>query len=141
MSKLHRFIGLVAVLALSIPSFGQVLKGSISGTVVDPNKAVIVGAEVKATNTETGEVKTEATDNSGSFRFNLIPAGTYKLAILAKGFNTKEITQVAVSAGADAGLGSIAMKIGESTTVEVSTSAPLIETSQAQVTSTFSGTT
>ncbi len=124
-----------------IPSFGQVLKGSISGTVTDPQGAVVSGAQVKATNTATGAVLTTTTDSSGSFRFNLIPAGNYKVEVSAKGFKTAVQSNVAVDAGRDTGLGGFKLTVGEtSTTVEVSAEAPLIETTQAQVTNTFSGT-
>ena len=51
-------------------------------------------------------------------------------------------TNIYVSAGRDSGLGSIKLSVGEtSTTVEVAATAPLIETTQSQVTNTFSGTT
>ena len=74
--KLRDKLILVATcLALCIPSFGQVLKGSISGTVVDPQGAVVSGAQVKATNVALVSVLTTTSDNSGSFRFNLIPGG------------------------------------------------------------------
>src|SRR5262247_3000672 len=66
-----------------IPSFGQVLKGSISGTAVDQQGAVVTGATVKATETATGVMHTTTTDSSGSFRFNLIPAGQYKVEVAA----------------------------------------------------------
>src|SRR6478752_5197540 len=123
-----------------IPSFGQVLKGSISGTAVDQNGAVVPGAQVKATNTGTSAVLTTTTDNSGSFRFNLIPAGEYKIEISAQHFKTAVQNSVAVSAGRDSGLGQVRLSVGEaSTTVEVTADAPLIETTQAQVTNTFSG--
>ena len=123
-----------------IPSFGQVLKGSISGTAVDQNGAVVPGAQVKATNTGTNAVLTTTTDNSGSFRFNLIPAGEYKLEISAQHFKTAVQNGVLVSAGRDSGLGQVRLSVGEaSTTVEVTADAPLIETTQAQVTNTFSG--
>jgi hypothetical protein len=123
-----------------IPSFGQVLKGSISGTAVDQNGAVVPGAQVKATNTGTSSVLTTTTDNSGSFRFNLIPAGDYKIEISAQHFKTAVQNGVAVSAGRDSGLGQVRLSVGEaSTTVEVTADAPLIETTQAQVTNTFSG--
>jgi hypothetical protein len=123
-----------------IPSFGQVLKGSISGTAVDQQGAVVSGAQVKATNTGTAGVLTTTTDNSGLFRFNLIPAGEYKIEISAQHFKTAVQNNVMVLAGRDSGLGTVKLTVGEaSTTVEVTADAPLIETSQAQVTNTFSG--
>jgi len=135
------FVAVCLVLALCIPSVGQVLKGSISGSVVDPQGAVVSGAQVKATNTATGIAATSTSDSSGLFRFNLIPAGEYKVEVTAQGFKTAVRTAVAVTAGGDSALGSLKLTVGEtSTTVEVSADAPLIETTQSQVTNTFSGT-
>src|SRR5713101_5469727 len=79
------------VLALCIPSVGQVLKGSISGSVVDPQGAVVSGAQVKATNTATGIAATSTSDSSGLFRFNLIPAGEYKVEVTARGFQLSPV--------------------------------------------------
>ncbi|MBZ5492206.1 MAG: carboxypeptidase regulatory-like domain-containing protein [Acidobacteriia bacterium] len=141
--KLRDKLILVATcLALCIPSFGQVLKGSISGTAVDQQGAVVSGAQVKATNVATGTALATTTDNSGSFRFNLIPAGTYKIEVSAQGFKTVQQNDILVVAGQDRGLGALKLSVGEaSTTIEVAATAPLIETTQAQVTNTFSGTT
>jgi hypothetical protein len=141
--KLRDKLILVATcLALCIPSFGQVLKGSISGTVTDPQGAVVSGAQVKATNTATGAPLTTTTDGSGLFHFNLIQAGTYKIEVSAPGFKTVQQNDVLVVAGQDRGLGALKLTVGEaSTTIEVAATAPLIETTQAQVTNTFSGTT
>jgi hypothetical protein len=142
--KLRDVLVLVAAclaLVWSIPAVGQLVKGSCSGTVVDQQGAVVSGAQVKATNTSTGAVLTTTTDSSGSFRFNLIPAGTYKVEASAKGFKTAVQSSVAVDVGRDTGL-TFKLTVGEaSTTVEVSAEAPLIETTQAQVTNTFSGAT
>src|SRR5579859_7050500 len=125
-----------------VPSFGQVLKGSISGTAVDQNGAVVPGAQVKATNTSTGTTMATTTDSSGSFHFNLIPVGDYKVEVSAPQFKTAVQNNILVFAGRDSGLGSIKLTVGEtSTTVEVTADAPLIETTQSQVTNTFSGTT
>ena len=88
-----------------VPSFGQVLKGSISGTAVDQQGAVVPGAQVKATNTGTASVLTTTTDNSGTFRFNLIPAGEYKVEISAQHFKTAVQNSVVVTSGRDSGLG------------------------------------
>jgi hypothetical protein len=85
-------------------------------------------------------VHTTTTDSSGLFRFNLIPAGDYKIEVSAPQFKTAVQNNVIVSAGRDSGLGTIKLTVGEaSTTVEVTADAPLIETTQAQVTNTFSG--
>jgi hypothetical protein len=139
--------GLAALIVITLAltccgaSWGQVLRGSISGTIYDPQGAVVSGAQVKAKNIETGAVFTATTDNSGSFRFNLLPAGTYTVDVTAQGFKTSSQTGVQVSPGADTGVPAH-LVVGETSTVlEVSAVAPLIETTQAQVTNTFSGTT
>ena len=139
--KLRDKLILVATcLALCIPSFGQVLKGSISGTVTDPQGAVVSGAQVKATNTSTGSPQTTTTDGSGLFHFNLIPVGDYKVEVSATGFKTAVQNQVLVTAR-DTNLGTVKLTVGEAnTTVEVTADAPLIETNNAQVTNTFAGT-
>src|SRR6266481_1863044 len=131
----------VAVCLLASTLLGQVLKGSISGTVIDPQGAVVPAAQVKATNTDTGAVYTTTSDNAGLFRFNLIPSGSYKVEISAPGFSGTLENGVAVAAGVDSSLGSVKLSVGQaSTTVEVSAEAPLIETTQAQVTNTIAGT-
>jgi hypothetical protein len=142
-TRLRVFAVFAVALALvcCIPSVGQVLKGSISGTVVDPQGAVVANAQVTAKNVDTGIVSTTTTDNSGLYRLNLLPSGTYNVSISGKGFKTTESKGVAVSAGADSGMGTVRLSVGEtSTTVEVTAAAPLIETTQAQITNTFSGT-
>src|SRR5579859_5690301 len=143
--KLRYIAALFAVtlaLVWCIPSVGQVVKGSISGSVIDPQGAVVSGAQVKAKNTETGVVFATTTDSAGFYRFNLLPVGTYSVEVKAQGFKTATSNGVVVGAGRDSGLGAIHMSVGEtSTTVEVTAEAPLIETTQSQVSSTFSGTT
>jgi hypothetical protein len=121
---------------------GQVLKGSISGTVTDPQGAVVSGAQVKATHVSTGTTSTTVSDSSGLFRFNLIQPGDYKVEVSARGFKTASESSILVTAGKDSALGTIKLTVGEtSTTVEVVGTAPLVDTSQSQVTNTFSGAT
>src|SRR5207248_5105500 len=142
-SKLRVAVLVAVSLALAcIPAMGQVLKGSISGTVVDPQAAIVGGAQVKATQVGTGSVYTTTSDNSGLFRFNLIPAGAYKVEVTKQGFKTSVQNDILVSAGRDSSLGSVKLSVGEaSTTVEVTAETPLIEPTQSQVTNTFAGNT
>src|SRR5262249_29220464 len=139
--KSFRYIISVALslaVLFSVTAVGQVLKGSISGTVTDSQKAVLSGAHVKATDQATGATLTTTTDSSGIFRFNLIPTGTYKVEISATGFQTTAQTDIAVAAARDSGMGTIVLPVGDtSTTVEVVATAGLIESTQAQVTNTF----
>ena len=79
------FFAITLALALCIPSFGQVVKGSISGSVTDPQGAVVSGAQVKAKNVETGVVFATTTDSAGIYRFNLLPVGTYTVEISSPG--------------------------------------------------------
>jgi len=134
------FFAVTLALVLCIPSVGQVVKGSISGSVTDPQGAVVSGAQVKAKSVETGVVFTTTSDSAGLYRFNLIPVGTYTVEITSQGFKTTTQSNVQVGAGRDTGLGAIHLSVGEaSTTIEVSGEAPLIETTQSQITSTFTG--
>src|SRR4249920_2199766 len=137
-----RLLFAIVTMALlwAVPSAAQVLKGSISGTITDSQGAVVSGATVKAINNGTGTTLTTTSDGSGSFRFNLIPVGEYKVEISAAGFRTAMQNNIVIAAGRDSGLGAIALTVGEVTTaVEVSAAAPLIETTQSQVTNTFTG--
>jgi hypothetical protein len=140
---IHRLVFTLGLLImfLSLASIAQVLKGSISGSVVDPQGAVVAGAQVKATNLATNTTLTSTTDNSGLFRFNLIPVGDYKVEVAAQGFRTAVQSNIVVAAGRDSGLSAIHLTVGEiSAEVEVNAAAPLIETTQSQITNTFSGT-
>src|SRR5215472_13619347 len=101
----YKFILSVALsLALisCVTAVGQVLKGSISGTVTDPQGALIPNATVKATHAATGAALTTTTDSVGAFRFSLISSGTYKVEVSAPGFKTLKQTDIPVSPGEDA---------------------------------------
>src|SRR6267154_4853618 len=60
--------------------------GTISGTVVDPNGAVVRGATVTIQNPVTGYKRTATTDDSGAFRFNDVPFNNYHISVSASGF-------------------------------------------------------
>jgi hypothetical protein len=144
MRKLHRFTWSVAIIVLAltlcVSAFGQVTKGSISGTVTDPQNAVVAGAQVKLTNTETGQVITTTTDSTGAFHFNLIPTGTYNVQVTQSGFKTTEVKNLVVGAGEDKGLGAMKLAVGGSAeVVDVTAEAALVESTQAQVTNAITG--
>src|SRR5260370_9836772 len=131
-------LALCSALLLCIPSLGQVLKGSISGTVADPQGAVVSGATVKATQAG-GVTYTTTSDSSGLFRFNLIPPGTYKVEVTKPGFKTAVQNNVLVTAVSDKAVGTLALAVGEPrTSVQVNPEAALTDTTQPHVPNTLS---
>jgi hypothetical protein len=137
-------MALIVVLTLALMGLGvtsanaQVSKGSISGSVTDPQGAVVLGASIKAISKDTSEQYTAETDSSGLFRLSLLPPGTYRLEIAKQGFRKTVLDNVEVAVGADRGLAPIRLEIGEvAATVEVSAALPLVQSTEAQVTNAF----
>ena len=139
------FSALLSMLLLVTPAVppawaGQVVTGSISGTVVDTTGAVVPDAAVALTNTQTGAVLNATSSDTGAFRFSLLPVGTYNLEINKSGFRKLDMNSIAVSANVEHALGNVTLELGQaSATVEVTAAPPLIEAAQAQVTSTVTG--
>ena len=76
------------------------------------------------------------TDKSGNFRFNLIPPGHYTVAINHPGFS-KVALRADVTTGQDTAIGLIHMTVGSvENTIEVTAATPLVETTEAQITTT-----
>jgi len=117
----------------------QLLPGQIGGVVVDPQGAVIAGAEVTVTSLDRGYIRKAVTDSSGRWVVSNFPTGKIKIQVSAKYFKTAVQTNIAYDAGQPS-RHDFRLSVGEtSTTVEVTSNAPLIETTQAQITNTFSG--
>lgn len=78
------WILLVACMSQVAPA--QTFAGSISGTVIDPSGAVVVGAKLQLQNMATKDTRLQTSSSSGGYRFtNLLP-GTYQISASAAGF-------------------------------------------------------
>src|SRR5437016_13714434 len=83
---------LIGVLILASSALAQTqTTGRIAGTVKDQKGALIVGAEVKITNENTGEVRQTTTNVEGSYSVSLLPPGDYQVTIHARSFASKQI--------------------------------------------------
>jgi len=79
---------LTITLTLAYGTLGQSLTaGTISGTVTDPNSAVVPNATVTIENAITGYTQTVNTGSDGVFRFNNVPFNNYVLTVSASGFS------------------------------------------------------
>jgi hypothetical protein len=76
------------ILALTSSAFAQTSKGFFVGNVSDQNGAVVSGAVVKIINTSTGVTRESVSTDDGSFRFDAIDPGTYRIEISQQGFKT-----------------------------------------------------
>lgn len=99
--KFERMRLLLLVLWMGLAAYtgmAQSTQGTILGTVKDTSGAVISGAKVKLTGTETGITKTSQTDASGTFQFLNLTAGNYQVEVTADGFNTQVLKNLKLTA-------------------------------------------
>ena len=85
---------LLAVFAL--PTYGQTNKGTIKGTVTDPNGGVVQNANVVVTNTGTNAERTVTTGDDGTYEAPLLDPGNYKVSASAPTFSTATQENVVV---------------------------------------------
>src|SRR6185369_8900555 len=88
--NLRSILSLTAILSIAaVSAFGQATSVvQISGVITDANGGVISGAAVKATQTDTGLVRSSATETNGTYVLSNLPIGPYRLEAVATGFRT-----------------------------------------------------
>src|SRR5258708_29659745 len=130
-------LALVCLIALpSVNLLGQDISGVLVGSVFDSTGAAVANADVEATNIGTNVSSKATTGGSGQYRIdNLIP-GAYRVTAKASGFKT--ITQtVDVQLNRTGTLNLTLVPGSASETVEVSGAPPLIDTTTAQIGTTY----
>src|SRR5262245_5446965 len=74
------------VLLASSPASAQEARGTITGKVVDANKAVVAGATVKVTNVAMGTTFSLRTNENGFYQAPYLIPGTYQVTAETTGF-------------------------------------------------------
>ncbi len=87
-AALFLLTALVLVSSFVTTASAQTHRGTIRGTVYDPNRAVIVGATVKLTNSDTNETREVTSGAEGEYAISSLPPGTYWLEATSTGFST-----------------------------------------------------
>ncbi len=123
---------ILAVLCLIAPAvYAQSTSGSMSGTVTDPNGAVIPGAKVVATHTPTNRDYDTVTTDAGIYVFPTLPAGPYTLTVTQPGFKKSVQTGIEVRVALRNTM-DVKLDIGDvAESVEVKAEVPLLETTTA----------
>ncbi len=132
-SKIQTVVMFALVLGVAMSAFGQVETGRFVGRIADEQGAVVPQATVKATNVGTNFVQTAVTNSTGDYVITPVAAGVYKLSVTAPGFQTAATSEVQVQIGQIV-REDLSLKVGASTTtIEVTTTAPLMNTESATI--------
>ncbi|PYS86657.1 MAG: hypothetical protein DMF70_01865 [Acidobacteria bacterium] len=137
---LPRYFFVLAIIAvLSLSAFGQVSSsGSLTGTVVDPQGAVVAGAVVTVKSVSSQEF-TAVTNGEGVFTIPALADGVYSATIVAKGFKTAAVTDIKINVGTPSSI-KVALEIGaESQTVTIVGGGELVQTQSATVGTSITG--
>ena len=121
-------ITLLAVLMGTNAAMGQDVTATITGTVMDPSGAAVVGATVTAKSVERGTIFKAQSNEDGIYRITQLPVGNYDLRVEKDGFQTTLYPAFTLVLNQIARI-DVQMKVGQvSQTVEVTGAAPILKT-------------
>ena len=107
---------------------GQGATAQISGTVTDQSGAVLPGAEITATQTETNVSRNAVSNETGSYVLPNLPVGPYRLEAALPGFRTFAQTGIVLQVNSNPAI-KIVLQVGQVTeTIEVQANASMVET-------------
>jgi len=125
---------LAITLLIAFVQIGMAQESSaITGKVTDPSGAAVAGATVTGRDTDRGTSWSTKTNTEGVYNLPRLPIGRYELRVEASGFQTALRPAFNLELNQTARI-DIALTIGAvSSTVEVSSTAPLLQTETTQV--------
>jgi carboxypeptidase family protein len=130
----RRLLGGVCLLVLILPFTSAIVfaqagaTAQISGLVRDTSGGVLPGADVIATQTDTGFKRNVLTDATGTYTIPSLPIGPYRVEVNLQGFKTYTRTGVVLQVN-DTAVINIELSLGAvEETVLVQAESPLIET-------------
>src|SRR5271169_3638603 len=119
---------LVAALVSAIPLRAQDVTASITGAVTDPTGSVMPGVTVTAGDLDRGTTFNTVTDSAGVYNLVRLPVGRYSVKVASPGFQTAVQPRVELVINQVAKL-DFQLKVGNVTeTVEVTGTAPILQT-------------
>ena len=138
MTRVVRLVSL-SVLVLTC-AFAQRDLSTLAGTVTDTSGGVVVNANVKITDQQTGVSFETLTNTSGEFVRPALKPSSYTVSIAAPGFRKAEQKNIVLTAGQRTGI-NFTLTVGNvDQTVEVTAAAPLLQTEGTQVGATLDST-
>src|SRR5215813_6495739 len=129
----HLLHCILALAALCGAVSAQVSSGAITGTVRDPNDAVIAGAKVKITQSATSVTREVVTDDRGQFSAPNLRPGEYSVTVTATGFQGRTFTGIILAVDQTVNLPAVLQPGAVEQTIEVTAAAPLLDSSTSSL--------
>ena len=126
-------LSLCVLLLWGPTAWAQVDQGTITGVVVDSTGAVVPGADVTLTDTDTGLVLTRKASGSGAYVFSPLKIGNYKVSASASGFQTTTRENLHIDIQSRLNVVLTLQAGSTSQTVTVNGAPPLLETQQSSI--------
>ena len=125
---------LLAAFVVAVPAlFGQIDTGSIVGRVADPTGSAVPNAVILVTNTATNVTAATHTNSDGQYQVTALPPGVYSVKASAAGFATEIASAIEIHVQSRPSV-DFTLKLGQiSDVVEVTSTAPLLQTQTADV--------
>jgi len=122
---------LIAILVHAAPALAQSTAATVSGSVVDEQKAALPGATVNIRNLGSGQVRTATTDGRGTFQIVGLPPGRYEIAAELAGFGRQVQSDLVLNVAQEVTLALTLRVAGLQEAVTVTAETPLVETTRS----------
>lgn len=125
--------------AFLLPLTAQVFTASLTGIVQDQSGSAVPGAPVRVRNIDTNDLREAITSEDGRYTLSQLKPGSYEITVERPGFQRFMQPSLTLRAS-QAGEFDITLKVGDaSQIVEVSASAPVLDTQSADKSVTLTG--
>src|SRR5438445_371522 len=132
MNHIRGSVILLMIVCSAVIAHSQLVTANLQGVVTDSSGAVIAGASITASDSETGLQRTTTTNADGFYRFNLLPRGQYEVQAQKSGFAGERL-KVTLTVG-DTITANLVLKVaGSSEQVNVTSLATQVDTSTSQI--------
>jgi hypothetical protein len=128
---IFRFLGLLSLMIMGTAlTLAQGTRGSIRGTVTDPQGAVVAGATVKLIDVvRNQEVRTVETNTEGVYQLIELEPATSTIVITAPGFGESRIPEVKVEPNRNLQLDAVATVAGQTAEVTITAAEEMVDRS------------
>jgi len=138
MQPLQRFFALAAISLVAISASAQTSgAGNITGTVKDTSGAVVPGATVVVTDTDTGVARTIVTNSAGEYVANFLQPGHYEVTAGGGSFGKVDRKNLLLTVGETLTIDASLPAGSVTTAVEVTAATPILDPEKTEVAQTL----